>query len=104
MKAIVEILLCEVQNCEHRTFISNSPAFVLGFLQIFPPTEKIENINDQYWTLRAEEVSIVVVNINIIAASLTHSPCPPPVVSLFQASELLHFSVLAYAGLANYHY
>lgn len=26
-------------------------------LQIFPLTEKIENINDQYWTLRAEEVS-----------------------------------------------
>lgn len=26
-------------------------------LQIFPPNEKIENINDQYWTLRAEEAS-----------------------------------------------
>lgn len=25
-------------------------------LQIFPLNEKIENINDQYWTLRAEEV------------------------------------------------
>lgn len=24
--------------------------------KIFPPSEKIENINDQYWTLRAEEV------------------------------------------------
>ncbi|KAK1313721.1 Ubiquitin carboxyl-terminal hydrolase 13 [Acorus calamus] len=24
--------------------------------KIFPPTEKIENINDQYWTLRAEEI------------------------------------------------
>lgn len=24
--------------------------------QIFPSNEKIENINDQYWTLRAEEV------------------------------------------------
>eukprot|EP00258_Populus_trichocarpa_P027292 XP_024443311.1 ubiquitin carboxyl-terminal hydrolase 12 isoform X1 [Populus trichocarpa] len=24
--------------------------------QIFPPNEKIENINDQYWTLRAEEI------------------------------------------------
>nr|GFC24662.1 ubiquitin carboxyl-terminal hydrolase 12-like isoform X2 [Tanacetum cinerariifolium] len=23
---------------------------------IFPLTEKIENINDQYWTLRAEEI------------------------------------------------
>ena len=29
------------------------------FLQIFPLNEKIENINDQYWTLRAEEVSFV---------------------------------------------
>jgi len=28
----------------------------LGFLQVFAPSEKIENINDQYWTLRAEEV------------------------------------------------
>lgn len=27
------------------------------FFQIFPHTEKIENINDQYWTLRAEEAS-----------------------------------------------
>ncbi|KAG6772362.1 hypothetical protein POTOM_023767 [Populus tomentosa] len=25
--------------------------------KIFPPNEKIENINDQYWTLRAEEAS-----------------------------------------------
>ncbi|KAK4337648.1 hypothetical protein RND71_042135 [Anisodus tanguticus] len=25
--------------------------------KIFPPTERIENINDQYWTLRAEEIS-----------------------------------------------
>ncbi|KHG10063.1 Ubiquitin carboxyl-terminal hydrolase 12 -like protein [Gossypium arboreum] len=25
--------------------------------KIFPPSEKIENINDQYWTLRAEEAS-----------------------------------------------
>lgn len=25
-------------------------------LQIFPLNERIENINDQYWTLRAEEV------------------------------------------------
>ena len=28
-------------------------------LQIFPLSEKIENINDQYWTLRAEEVSLL---------------------------------------------
>ncbi|GKD24024.1 ubiquitin carboxyl-terminal hydrolase 12-like protein isoform X2, partial [Tanacetum coccineum] len=27
--------------------------------KIFPLTEKIENINDQYWTLRAEEVSLL---------------------------------------------
>lgn len=26
-------------------------------MQIFAPNEKIENINDQYWTLRAEEAS-----------------------------------------------
>jgi hypothetical protein len=29
------------------------------FGQIFPSNEKIENINDQYWTLRAEEVKFV---------------------------------------------
>lgn len=33
------------------------PSHVFSFLQIFPPSEKIENINDQYWTLRAEEAS-----------------------------------------------
>ena len=27
-------------------------------MQVFPSNEKIENINDQYWTLRAEEVGI----------------------------------------------
>ncbi|KAE8785337.1 Ubiquitin carboxyl-terminal hydrolase 13 [Hordeum vulgare] len=26
--------------------------------KIFAPSEKIENINDQYWTLRAEEVAM----------------------------------------------
>ncbi|KAB1226939.1 Ubiquitin carboxyl-terminal hydrolase 13 [Morella rubra] len=26
--------------------------------KVFPPSEKIENINDQYWTLRAEEVDL----------------------------------------------
>jgi len=33
--------------------------FSLCCLQIFPPHEKIENINDQYWTLRAEEASFI---------------------------------------------
>ncbi|KAF9607606.1 hypothetical protein IFM89_037534 [Coptis chinensis] len=27
--------------------------------KIYPATEKIENINDQYWTLRAEEASCI---------------------------------------------
>lgn len=30
----------------------------MTYLQVFPPSEKIENINDQYWTLRAEEVDL----------------------------------------------
>lgn len=30
---------------------------LLFIFQIFPHSEKIENINDQYWTLRAEEAS-----------------------------------------------
>lgn len=33
-------------------------SFVFSPWQIFIPSEKIENINDQYWTLRAEEVSM----------------------------------------------
>lgn len=32
------------------------------YLQVFPLTEKIENINDQYWTLRAEEVSFTMLS------------------------------------------
>lgn len=32
-------------------------------LQIFPSNEKIENINDQYWTLRAEEVYVRLLNV-----------------------------------------
>ncbi|KAK8488457.1 hypothetical protein V6N11_059434 [Hibiscus sabdariffa] len=31
--------------------------------KIFPPSEKIENINDQYWTLRAEEIPEVEKNL-----------------------------------------
>ncbi|KAF3646209.1 Ubiquitin carboxyl-terminal hydrolase 12 [Capsicum annuum] len=30
--------------------------FYHKIFKIFPPTERIENINDQYWTLRAEEI------------------------------------------------
>ncbi|KAE8773340.1 hypothetical protein D1007_54489 [Hordeum vulgare] len=36
------------------------PDAELRLLEIFAPSEKIENINDQYWTLRAEEVSRLV--------------------------------------------
>ena len=36
-------------------FFSPLPALSV---QVFPPNEKIESINDQYWTLRAEEVGI----------------------------------------------
>ncbi|KAJ6901063.1 hypothetical protein NC652_026990 [Populus alba x Populus x berolinensis] len=32
------------------------PSAELRLLEIFPHNEKIENINDQYWTLRAEEI------------------------------------------------
>lgn len=38
-------------------FILNRKHWLGLFMQIFPLNEKIENINDQYWTLRAEEVS-----------------------------------------------
>jgi len=31
---------------------------MIYLLQIFHVNEKIENINDHYWTLRAEEVNI----------------------------------------------
>ncbi|KAI3817516.1 hypothetical protein L1987_11308 [Smallanthus sonchifolius] len=40
------------------TMISNSIHALLYTVQYeFPLNEKIENINDQYWTLRSEEVS-----------------------------------------------
>ena len=39
-------------------FTSLLPYFFYLILQIFPLGEKIENINDQYWTLRAEEASL----------------------------------------------
>jgi len=31
---------------------------LINLLQIFLPSETIENINDEYWKLRAEEVKI----------------------------------------------
>ncbi|KAI4302249.1 hypothetical protein MLD38_038023 [Melastoma candidum] len=36
--------------------IDRTGVFYHKIYKIFPPTEKIENINDQYWTLRAEEI------------------------------------------------
>jgi ubiquitin carboxyl-terminal hydrolase 7 len=44
--------------CLFVLFNSTCYFFNLCFLQIFAPNEKIENINDQYWTLRAEEVML----------------------------------------------
>ena len=34
--------------------------------QIFPQNERIENINDQYWTLRVEEASVSTMTITLI--------------------------------------
>lgn len=46
-------------------FDLDNPIVISLNLQIFPIHEKIENINDQYWTLRAEEV-------NSISKALSH--------------------------------
>lgn len=53
-------------------------------LQIFPLNEKIENINDQYWTLRAEEVNIL--------HSLFKIFLPP----LHRTREKWHFKLFSY--------
>lgn len=45
-------------------------------LQIFPLQEKIENINDQYWTLRAEEVRPSSFSLLLSCHSLLSCPCP----------------------------
>jgi len=34
------------------------PVKLINLLQIFSPSETIENISDEYWNLRAEEVKI----------------------------------------------
>ncbi|XP_019097300.1 PREDICTED: 26S protease regulatory subunit 8 homolog B-like [Camelina sativa] len=38
--------------------------------KIFPSTERVENINDQYWTLRAEEVLMATNRIDILDQAL----------------------------------
>lgn len=75
-KGVVSCLLTlsVLDNHALSSFIENSgdhkrfPFFLLlvilfvilcHILQIFPLNEKIENINDQYWTLRAEEVNFI---------------------------------------------
>ncbi|KAE8807002.1 Ubiquitin carboxyl-terminal hydrolase 13 [Hordeum vulgare] len=42
-------------DAEHRLL----EVFYHKIYKIFAPSEKIENINDQYWTLRAEEIDSV---------------------------------------------
>lgn len=53
-------------------------------LQIFPLNEKIENINDQYWTLRAEEVKFYIYNLGWISIYLLRC-----VVFIFVSAEIL---------------
>uniref|UniRef100_A0A7N2KN06 ubiquitinyl hydrolase 1 n=1 Tax=Quercus lobata TaxID=97700 RepID=A0A7N2KN06_QUELO len=47
-----ELRLLEVFN--HKIYRPFDPA--ITYMQIFPLSEKIENINDHYWTIRAEEI------------------------------------------------
>lgn len=53
-------------------------------LQIFPLNEKIENINDQYWTLRAEEVKFYIYNLGWILIYLLRC-----VMFIFVSAEML---------------
>ncbi|KAJ6869923.1 hypothetical protein NC652_035737 [Populus alba x Populus x berolinensis] len=48
----------KTKNCLHpNAELRLLEVFYHKIYKIFPPNEKIENINDQYWTLRAEEAS-----------------------------------------------
>nr|GEZ88468.1 ubiquitin carboxyl-terminal hydrolase 12 isoform X6 [Tanacetum cinerariifolium] len=58
---------CHLSKCMFKQVELSHPDAELRLLEvfyhkifkIFPLTEKIENINDKYWTLRAEEVSLL---------------------------------------------
>ncbi|KAK6942493.1 MATH/TRAF domain [Dillenia turbinata] len=53
-KGLME-LICQESSGRNWSSLAATSRLVEGS-EIFPPNEKIENINDQYWTLRAEEI------------------------------------------------
>ncbi|KAJ9189312.1 hypothetical protein P3X46_000622 [Hevea brasiliensis] len=53
---VINDLKTKVELSHPNTELRLLEVFYHKIYKIFPPNEKIENINDQYWTLRAEEI------------------------------------------------
>ncbi|PIA59785.1 hypothetical protein AQUCO_00400584v1 [Aquilegia coerulea] len=53
---VIEDLKKKVELSDPEAELRLLEVFYHKIYKIFPPGEKIENINDQYWTLRAEEI------------------------------------------------
>ncbi|XP_050244516.1 ubiquitin C-terminal hydrolase 12 isoform X1 [Quercus robur] len=53
---VINVLKTKVELSHPNAELRLLEVFYHKIYKIFPPHEKIENINDQYWTLRAEEI------------------------------------------------
>ncbi|KAI4382644.1 hypothetical protein MLD38_008581 [Melastoma candidum] len=53
---VIDELKTKVELSHPNAEVRLLEVFYHKIYKIFPPSEKIENINDQYWTLRAEEI------------------------------------------------
>ncbi|KAK9986554.1 hypothetical protein SO802_031505 [Lithocarpus litseifolius] len=53
---VINVLKTKVELSHPNAELRLLQVFYHKIYKIFPPHEKIENINDQYWTLRAEEI------------------------------------------------
>ncbi|XVE75807.1 hypothetical protein DITRI_Ditri12bG0121700 [Diplodiscus trichospermus] len=53
---VIDELKTKVELSHPKAELRLLEVFYHKIYKIFPPSEKIENINDQYWTLRAEEI------------------------------------------------
>ncbi|KAK6944170.1 MATH/TRAF domain [Dillenia turbinata] len=53
---VLNVLKTKVELSHHNAELRLLEVFYHKIYKIFPPYEKIENINDQYWTLRTEEL------------------------------------------------
>nr|XP_007146035.1 hypothetical protein PHAVU_006G007100g [Phaseolus vulgaris]ESW18029.1 hypothetical protein PHAVU_006G007100g [Phaseolus vulgaris] len=53
---VLDDLKTKVELSDPKAELRLLEVFYHKIYKVFPPNEKIENINDQYWTLRAEEI------------------------------------------------